>query len=257
MSAWGGLLKKELRLGLIGFLVPFFLGVSTVGLAGYMAHKYSEPAILVAAAIAAIIGHLFYLPLYVAVSISGEQGKMHLWLHNPLSGYALLSAKYMSGLITMALSLLIPALTFYWNRDHFSSLAVSSDQWTLFLLVTLFFVVAASFYLTLWGVLLWAISRLLVPYLGKLRWLAMIVLVMVGLWLFSYWESTAFYRAVTEWGAIDLDFVRFMFNFAEDGFTMEMREIGSFYIGSVVYDLVVASAVFLLSGWLLDRKIEV
>jgi hypothetical protein len=261
MGTWAGLLKKELRLGLIGFLVPLFLTVFSLGAGGYVAWKFDQPGFLLVAAMTAIIGHTFYMPWYLAFSINAELGKMHLWLHNPNSGYTLLLAKYVSGLVTMAVSLFIPSVLVFWSRrtilDQFSYSLITEDNLFVFGLETLVLVVAISIYLAVWGVFLWTISRLLVPYVGKLRWVVMIVLVIAGLWLMNQWESSALFEALTQWGAVEVDFARMMFSIDGLGFTWETRKGELLYLGSYVYYLAITVLVFFFSGWLLDRKIEV
>lgn len=255
MGAWVGLLKKEWRLGLPAFLIPLFLTILCLGLGAYGFYRSGEPLVLMAVALSAIGGHLLYLPWYMAYSINGEQGKLHLWLHNPQSGYQLLLAKYVCGLITMVLSMTLPYLVLFTLKHHITFL--KGDYLLLFGWLTLCFIVFFSLYLTVWGVFLWTLSRTLVPYFGRLRWLVMFGLIIVGTWLFSLWESTPLFDVLTHWGALEVDFTKVELKVGGDGFEVGLEEGELIYLGSFLYYSVVIFFVFLLSGWLLDRKVEV
>lgn len=255
MGAWAGLFKKEWRLGLLAFLIPLLLTILCVGAGAFLAYKYDQPLMLVVATLTAITGHIFYMPWYMAYSINGEQGKMHLWLHNPQSGYRLLLAKYAAGLVTMMISIAIPYAVFFAWKDSITFL--EDKHLLLFGWLSLFFIIFFSLYMAVWGVFLWLISRTLAPYLGWLRWLVMLGVVIIGVWLFGLLESTPLFDTLTRWGAIEVDFAKVAFDVEGSSFKVGIEEGEQIYLGEFLYYLVLLVMVFLFSGWLLDRKVEV
>ena len=260
MSAWSGLLKKEFRLGLIGVYMAFFLLVACIGFGIFLTWRIDAPEILFTISLAVIIGHLFYLPGYLVVSLSGEKGKMHLWLHSPHNGTVLLLAKFLNGLLAMGVSLLLTSVVALYTGGivfDISQLNLSWGDAFVIGISVIAHVIGTSIYFTIWGVFLWVISQLLAQYVGKLRWPVMIAIVIGGLSLITKWETSTLYMLLTEWGAISVDFSGIMLNFEASGMSVEAGNASVFYIGTYVYYAVVAILVFLITGWLLDRKVEV
>jgi len=264
MSPFLGLLKKEFRLGLTGFFLAFLVLVVSFGFSFYLSWKQDEPSILFTLSIAIILGHVLYLPGYIGVSLYAEKGKMHLWLHSPHSGSVLLLAKLLNGLLAMFISLSIASvITIYTGVFVIDVLTEADITWKDMIKIGLNIVshvVATSIYFTVWGVFLWTIEQFLKRFVGKLRWVVMVFLVISGLWLITKWETSALFEMLTHWGVVQSSLPVTMFNgviFTAGSLSIYASGMDKFFVGIYLYYTIVAILVFLVSGWLLGKKVEV
>lgn len=264
MDRWIQLLKKEIRLGFPAFLLPVFTFIIVAGIAFYFGQRegLGFDCVLMVAVIATWM-QIFYLIYYLFYSLQSERKTLHLWLHNPMSAAALLSAKIFAGLVSMLATLVITggtsliALTFsnaltidiqktmivevgFWGAIHIILLAVSlgigfTFFWIIFLLFTRSFGTFISFLATF----------------------VIFIVVASGLERFS---NTKVFEALTKWGEFKLENMITSLNVSVGQANAELfTEIGqiSLYIGTYVYETIFTLFVFFISCWLLDRKVEV
>lgn len=258
-SAWVGLLKKEFRLGKPGALVALLLVLTGLSIGGLISLKIQHSSVMLVIAAALLIGHIFYLPVYLFMSMQGEREKMHLWLHSLHSGRNLLLAKLLNGLIAMFVTLLIPAIVVVSVGSNLIEQFMLSSHPMMDALrlvsYTSIHIAALSLYLTIWGVFLWVLYRTLVPYFGKISWLLLLVLFFAGSWLLGKWEATALYDRLTKWGAVQIEFDSFLVNLSN--MNIDIGNTTVMHVGNFVYYAIISILLLLISGWLLDRKVEV
>ncbi|MCM3760824.1 hypothetical protein M3212_08480 [Alkalihalobacillus oceani] len=273
MTAWWNLTKKELRLGLPAFLLPLITYALLASVMFYVGSRQSmnwgmgwEMVMIVSVAV--MVLHLFYLVYYFYYSLQSERKRMHLWLHNPLPGYALLSAKLTAGIVSMIGSLLIigavTAFSYFFAgafADLFPAL-IWGDVINLGLLGGVhLFLIALNF--ALYFLFFWMIFLLISRYIGS--FFSIILTFILFLCFVSGWAwltETPFFRFLTEWGEINLVQFAQGLQFSADateGISLFVTDIGAatIYLGTYVIEALMAIAVFAAACWLLDRKVEV
>ncbi|PWA10075.1 hypothetical protein DCC39_11825 [Pueribacillus theae] len=261
MNAWGGLLKKEFRLGLPGLYLALVLLAIWFGFGGFLQWKWNEPGILFGFSVAAIVFHIFYLPVYMLMSANGEKGRMHLWLHSPHSGTALLLAKLLNGIFAMLVSLCISLGIFFFafnlNNAIVQDALAQLNHKLVLVIQVLVHLIGASIYLTIWGIFLWVLSIVLKRVTGKFNWVAMLFIIIIGLSLINSWESSSLFDMLTHWGSFSISISGFEMIVQDEMVDFQSEGIGKIFLGKYVYYAIVALIVFFASGWMLDRKVEV
>ncbi|GGH74022.1 hypothetical protein JOD43_000190 [Pullulanibacillus pueri] len=266
MDAWWHLFKKEFRLGMPAMLFTIIAFVVIVGLAGYFGIKHgqgTEPAII--AALILIPIHVFYLICYMFDSLQKERKKLHLWLHNPLPGYSLLLAKLVSGLMAMTITLFLCCVVVFIGLNFQNDFREIFDVFTwpniistgLFSLINIY-LLALDF--CIWFIFLWVIYRMLSRRLGGLiSFIISLALFCLLVYLENLLAKTHVYDVLTHWGRISIvDIVSgFNFNFSLDPGSHIPADTTAFYLGSYVFEAIIVIILFLISSWILDKKIEV
>jgi hypothetical protein len=79
--------------------------------------------------------------------------------------------------------------------------------------------------------------------------------------VYKWFQDSAVYDALTKWGEIHISGIIESINIStnlETG-TEVLTEVGqlSFFIGSFVFETVIVILLFVVSSWMLDRKVEV
>lgn len=269
MTAWWNLTKKELRLGFPAFLLPLITYALLASVMFYVGSRQNmswEMVMIVSVAVMAL--HLFYLVYYFYYSLQSERKRMHLWLHNPLPGYALLSAKLTAGIISMIGSLLIigavTALSYFFagTFDDIFPALIWQDVVNLGIFGGVhLFLLALNF--AIYFLFFWMIFLLISRYVGSffsiiLTFILFICFVSGWAWL----TETPFFSILTNWGEINLVQLAQGLEFSAEatrGFSLFLTDQGaaSIYLGTYIGEALVTIALFAASCWLLDRKVEV
>ncbi|WKB35611.1 hypothetical protein QS257_19440 [Terrilactibacillus sp. S3-3] len=97
MKAWFALVKKEMRLGSLGFFSVLILQLSLYSIVVYQAIRQGSTDVVVAFGFLTILAHVFYLLGYMIVNLFLERKTLHLWLHNPLPAWSLLLLNGLAG----------------------------------------------------------------------------------------------------------------------------------------------------------------
>ncbi|WP_273851502.1 hypothetical protein [Guptibacillus spartinae] len=256
MTNWSGLLRKEFRvtrtllLGVITFdllvMIGFYLGSA----------KWEVPYLT------AIIGgvltglHVFFLPLYLLISLNTEGRNLHLWLHNPQSGARLLGAKILNGLLALLISMgIVSGLALLAYNLETSVFEFPIENVWLFGFYFLTVIVAGSLYMGTWLTFYWTLYQVLKTYIG--RWAVLFVLILIGFmsWLSSWFDGTSISKGLSDWGYVQLPSPLNM-EVSQREFDLTVSTF-PFPIGNVVFDFITLVLIFLLTCWLLDRKVEV
>lgn len=261
MNAWTGLLKKEFRVGLTGVYWALAAMLVVFGFLAFLTWKFDEWTILFVGSFAIVIGHTFYLPMYLVVSLYVEKNRMHMWLHNPQSGHVLLLAKFLNGLLALVFSMFLASLVtvFSGTSSIITELGLSIEDIFVVGISLVLHVIGLSLYFAVWGVFLWTISLLLRKYLGKFYLIVFIPLIFIGFSLMAKWESSALFSKLTDWGAIPIEkFVYpIVYGTGLGEVTIEGGTSAAIYFGTYLYYAVIIVIVFSIAGWIIDRKVEV
>lgn len=256
MNNWIGLLKKEFRL-----TRTFFFGILTFDLlimVGFMIASANWETPYVTSVVGAIlIGmHSLFLPFYLLTSLNTESRNIHLWLHNPHPGYKLLAAKMLNGFVAMLMSVSVVgifALIPYFQENTAINLAI--DHIWLFGFYFLMIVSAATISTGIWITFYWMFYQVIRTYIGK--WALVLVFGLIGImsWFGAWFSETVIAKTLTEWGAINLPSPINM-SVSQQQFDLTLSTF-PFYVGNIVFDFIILVIIFLVSCWLLDRKVEV
>lgn len=260
MDAWLNLVKKEFRMTRTSLLLT--LGaLIIVGLwLMYLSQRYNVPIVMGPAVL--LLWVAVFLPgMFMLYSVGQElKHTPNLWLHCPQPAWMLLSAKLVISIITMILILLIEAVFVYWAVLSLDNLAPAGiETQTLLMIVTevgtyiALGVIAASIYMSSWATLISVVTATARNKLGRLRWLAGVVVFMIPTWGFDKLQETMLFQKLTEWGLFTIQF-RSLVN--------SIHAVSQFngipiYTGQIIFTIIVTVAVYALSAWLIDNKVEV
>ncbi|MDO6657980.1 hypothetical protein [Anaerobacillus sp. 1_MG-2023] len=256
MKNWSGLLRKEFRLSR-----TLLLGVTAFDLLvmiGFFLASARWEVPYLTAIIGAVLTamHVFFLPLYLLISLNTEGRNLHLWLHNPQSGARLLGAKLLNGLLALLLSIgIISSLSLLAYNLEPSLIQLPIDNVWLFGFYFLTVIITGSVYMGIWLIFYWTLYQVLKTYIGK--WALLLILLIVGFisWFGSWLSGTRLYEVMIEWGYVELPSPLNM-EVSQQAFELTVSTF-PFAIGNVIFDFITIVLVFMMTCWLLDRKVEV
>lgn len=255
MNVFWSLMKKEYRLTSDFFWGWLVVGLVSGGLGIYLAYRYTVGIELVLA-VGAILLHVFYLPLYLFRSLSKEwRNTAHLWLQLPQSGWFLLAAKLASGTLAMLVTFALACSFTLWIAVVES--AVFNFPWPVMIQygsLTAIGVVLTSFYLGLWAILISVTMAVAKSFLRKRSRLVGFGVFLIPTWGLGIFRDTLIYQKLVLWGPIYLSLPYTQYHLAQYDLVGLQEPI---YLGVLLFYALVMGAVFYLSGWLLDKKVEV
>ena len=204
-----------------------------------------------------------FLPvIFMLNSVSKElKNTSHLWLHCPQPAWMLLSAKLIIAISHMVLFLVLAAILTYvalfFGQWPENSTNITIKQMALFIteagvyagLAILMF----SIYMASWGTLMAVVSAAARTWLRRFRWLAGLAVFIVATWGMGWLSETWLFTQATQWGGFKIKLLTLNYivpaNQAFAGLEI--------YTGQIVATILVTLAIFALSAWLIDNKVEV
>ncbi|MDV2884225.1 hypothetical protein BTR22_13870 [Alkalihalophilus pseudofirmus] len=268
MNVWGNLLKKEIRLGVPAFIMPVAGFLIICAIAGFIGQRNGFMwEALIGVVVLAIGLQAFYLAYYMFFSLQAEHKKLHLWLHNPLPAYGLLSAKLAAGIISMVITTVIVAAVGLIAITQSELWGELSSYITFAQIAELGFYGGFTLYLfalsaVVWVMFFWMIFLLLSRVFHSFLSFVLTAISFIALFSFIGWfGNTSVHAALTEWGEIELGQMLQSIDFQtslETGtdVTTQMGSL-SFYTGTLLFETILALALFFIACWMLDRKVEV
>jgi hypothetical protein len=270
MSAWWNLLQKEFRMtrnsAFVSLAILLIGGLWLV----YLSYRHNLGIIFVPSAFILFI-LLLYPAMYILKSLAWEwKVTPHLWLHCPQPAWMLLSAKFANALLQMLAIIVLTAVLLL------IGILISPQPEQLGGLVpaklaavvvevgfyAALFTVAASIYIGAWATLISVVNALAAGVLGRFRWLAGAAVFLVAVVGFGYLTETRIYDLLTNWGPVKLQLLtlpQLAGEFRTDvpgSFSVNLA-VGQFYTGEVLFYLLLTAALFALSAWLIDHRVEV
>jgi len=271
MKVWWLLFKKEFRLMQKFWFIAGLL-VILLGLIGaYIASQFNSgiPSLVL---FMLLFFHSFYLFLYLISSLQAEKNNTPIWMQSPQSGVFLLSVKFAAGFILMLTMVVLNFILWSWTVDldfqsglyqggaYFQSLLVIKDLIKQHLLLTLLVFTQRALFLASFGSLIYFFIDLLKYAIKAWRWVVGLVLFFIGIILVIWLNNTAFFDLFFHWGKLDLTgFSALSYQWTVQGppVTIIFQSFFPVYVGSIVFNYLISAACFLMSSWLLDRKVEV
>lgn len=259
MNAFKGLLWKDFKTSSIwfyGWIAIIFL-IFIIGLV--IGNFVKEPSVSQIFLIMIGVFHVAFLPCIVC-SMLRVEGKTQLWLHSPHSGLMLLLPKLIIAFIYSTLSLLfvdgLGILTMAVFQEDALFTYWPIKEGILFNLgVTIF-----GLYFSGWTIFLWTFYHSLSKYpsIKNLRWIFIagfiIVYQSVVAFLMSIdWVERLFFETFTVKVSSGF-FFSVGANEANAGFSPQMLPLP---VMPFLFEGMIMIIVFIISCWLLDRKVEV
>lgn len=263
MSSWWALVKKEFMLTRTIFLAALAFIFVVWGFsyvldylnAEHIATVEIDESIVAGTAMvgimtAGVFMHVFYMSIYMIVSMQKELNTFHLWLHTPQPMSKLLSAKLVSGLFCNVVSLFINGTIAFALILSFIPAEYAPSFGNTVLIAGLLggAMVIASFYLSLYALLFTSVYLALRGKIGKWAWLVVIFLFISVTWLFNKVEEMAWYQALTEWGTYQI--------YIEAGMLAPIFPL-DISVGFILVHTILAIIIFAIATFLIDRKAEV
>lgn len=268
MNAWIHLVRKELRLGFVPFLIPIVAFIVILLITIYFGNRYGHMWDAVAGVAFSTVSMLiFYLVYYLLISLSAERRRLHLWIHTPMKGYGLLSAKLVAGLISLIITMIITGVI-GWIAYSQSEVLGNVLGGFHFEKIVLFFAgniillaISAGITIMLFWTIYLVLNNYFRPFISFILTFLLFVLVVT---LYGYFVDSAIYDTLTMWGEIKLtgliensSFYMDFFDPDEFAEFEEYKNEASIYLGSYIFESIVTIILFFISCWLLDRKVEV
>ncbi len=259
MNAWWNLVKKEHRMirnsALIQFAFLFLAGLWLI----YRAPNQSHMVVLVIPVF--FFFFLFYLSLYMFKNLNYEfKYAPHLWLHCPQPTWMLLGAKFFTGLLQMlVILLLLGGIILLAGMNSFLPQSLGIDSLPTAALVTelgaymALLALALGIYFSAWVTLIVVVSAAVRNILGRFRWLAGIGTLWAGTWGMDQLRSTWVYDQLTHWGALNIPLTTLKYVPQ----ISDSIHLGPVYGGEILFYIILTLALYFLSTWLIDNKVEV
>lgn len=257
MAAWKALLKKELRLGSLTFIVfmAFQLGLMGFGIFGVIRYgSFHKPDAMAVVGVLLITFHFFYLLSYLVVNAFLEKKTFHLWMHHPLPARSMLAAKLAGGFVYLTLSLMVAGLYTWITLKMYSQSVDLFHHIHVYRFAAIFAV--SIYWIAIFSgiviIFLWLVFRCLRSRVGKWAWLVMIAGVSAVIYALVKLSQLGWLSFLTHWGRIPDSFMRYWFSvFPRSG------GLYTDYIGNYVAGLLVMALLYAGSSWLMDHKLEV
>lgn len=265
MNAWIHLVRKELRLGFVAFLIPIIAFTIVALIAGYFGNRtgYFWEAVGSVALFATGM-QVFYLVYYLFISLNTEQKRLHLWIHSPIKGYGLLSAKLVAGLISLFVTMLITGII-GWISYQKSDLLVEAMEHLNVIGIAFFgatHLILSALGIAITFVFFWIIYLVFKNNFNSfVSFILTFILFIVTTVLYGYFIDSSVYEFLTMWGEIKFtwlfDNMEFYMQFLTPDEFAEMQKESSIYLGFYIFETIVSLIMFFIASWLLDRKVEV
>lgn len=265
MTAWLSMIRKDFRMGRGMLLLPIIAIIIILGFSEFLKFKIGENGFLFAMAVFMLGIHPGFMVIYFVKTLRSESKRMHLWLHNPLSGFALLGSKLVSGVMTLIVSLILTTLLLFLAMNYDIKLFQTTPftvsdtlQVVNFITINIFL---SSIYFAMWYMFYWSVYITLKSRIGKgFSILGTFIVFFIINNLNGLFKESAFYSALTNWGSLHIMIPQhivtaigmlrnFNVNMVTDHIVVN--------VGVYVFYAIVSMLLFIVSSWLLDHKVEV
>lgn len=254
MTAFKGLLKKDFHISKFGFFTWLVVMILIMIASVLISNRIGEPMVIIGMIIMLMVCHIAFVPVSLLNSLRLE-GKTQIWLYSPQSSWFLILSKLTVSLLNQFLSLgLLVIYSLYMIR--YIKLDAPNEMIHAILLANIS-IILFGLYFSCWILFYWSVYHSLgkYPSIKKFRWIAILLiffscntienLILKIKWIMNWisaWKlplplDQSFHYAHREWNA-----------------KIEMVDVA--IIPIIIY-AIIGIILFILSSWLLDRKVEV
>lgn len=189
---------------------------------------------------------LLTLPLALLFNLNSEGAHLQLFLHNPQSIYRLIGVKIVFCLLLSFVYVGVVVLLY-----TFFTLFYPKQIPIFSLMIMSFYSVVISIYPAMILLFLWTLHQIWQTYIGMISILFVILTLFSGSLLFNWIEGTNFYTRLFEWGNI---FTPANITTENDAFTFTYAPM---YTGTFLLNGMVSVMLYVISCYLMDKKVEV
>jgi len=258
MLAFQGLLKKDFGISKFWFLLwLIFLAVFLL-IPFSLEIYYHMPLTFLPVAVLLLIGfHAFFLP-GMLFSMLRLEGKTQLWLYNPQNSKALFLSKIaVSSIYQLIAQVFLTGVGLIIYQFNKNQLYIEAAD--LFKGITVFNVGLLLFglYISCWAIFYWTVYHSLgkFPAVKNWRWLLILLLFFVFNTITALLAKIEFLKEIINKWKIPV-LMSANGDFKHGGWQISLNAVDIPVVGLVIY-VIVAFSLFLISCWLLDRKVEV
>ncbi len=258
MSAFQGLLKKDFGISKFWFLLwIIFLAVFLI-IPLAIEIYFHMPLTVIPVAVILLLGfHIFFLPAML-LSMLRLEGKTQLWLYNQQSSKALFLSKITVSLVYQLITQVfltgvgLMIYQYYKNQIHIKAADLFNG-----ITVVNAGIALLGLYLSCWAMFYWTIYHSLGKFPGvkNWRWLVIVLLFIAYNMLSTFLARIEFLKEVVNKWNIPV-FMNANGKFRQGGWEIYLKAVDLPVLEFVLY-VIVALSLFLISCWLLDRKVEV
>ncbi|MFD1851169.1 hypothetical protein [Oceanobacillus bengalensis] len=248
-----GLYVKEWKM-----MRGFFLGMFLIPAFLFM---FSVNHSIVGSLVSLLAFGFLILPFSLLYSLNTEAIQLGLWLHHPGSIHRLLLIKYLNGIIFASIYLLVISIVII----IFNLMAGLTSLHGFEVVLTYFLICIQMIIVSIFpaAVILfwWTLYQWWRTYIRGLAIIAIIGVIYGCTYLITAFFTTDIFERITQWGVLSipsrfagenaqlLDISFGLFTIDEAGMTI--------YLGNYIFFGVIVLLSYLLSAYLLDRKVEV
>ncbi|MGV3465969.1 MAG: hypothetical protein ACO1OT_11830 [Heyndrickxia sp.] len=259
MLPFKGLLKKEFYITRLWFLTWIIIMLIGIVASYIIAYRMHQPMIPVGFHIGIAILHFALMPMMFLSSLKLE-GKTQLWLNNPQSSKTLIIAKITVLFIYQVISQLILTISGYIVYEYVLSHGLKIEPFPYLTYFTLFlFLLLTGLYFSCWILFYWCFFHSLgkYPSIKKIRWLFILLL----FFIFNAIETAlmqidSLRDIVTKWKLPMYLNPRFHYEVTSHKWNLQFDMQQVSIIPIFIY-AIIAIALYFISSWLLDKKVEV
>lgn len=269
MSVWFGALRKDLAmmraLGFVSMACVTVIGVLLV-IQSYRVHTAHFPVIGMGVMGTILVFEMFYFPLHLVISIVREwRGTAGFWLQSPQSGWTLMASKVVGGCLwTLALEVVtsvfvlwsfhlalprvrIPILSPWmeWALQHQYLLSAYAIIGILF----------SGLWMGFWLMLICMIMRSVRYRVKGLPWFAALIVFLIPTWGISAFTRTSLYQHVFDVWRIPISW--FGMGSIPQAAGSSQASTVHLYGGNLLWSALILAVVFYLTGWFLDKRVEI
>ncbi|MBS4173654.1 hypothetical protein [Bacillus sp. FJAT-49736] len=259
MIPFQGLLKKEFYVTRLSFLTwVIFMLIANIA-SFVIANRIDEPLVPIGFQIAIAVFHIGLMPIMLLTSLKLE-GKTQLWLYNPQSSKTLLLSKITMLAAYQLISQLILVLTSQVAYKYAVSQGVQIEHFPISTVLAInISLLLIGLYASLWIMFYWCFFHSLgkYPSIKKVRWLFILILFFIFNAIETAIMQIDFLRdIVTKWKLPMYINPRFHYEVTSHKWNMQFDMQQVAIIPLIIY-AVIAIALYIISSWLLDKKVEV
>lgn len=249
-NAYKGLLFKEWKM-----MRGFFIGMFVIGIIFFLISDLSAQTPIQSNLIELMSLGFVILPGAVLFSLNMEVNQMQLFLYNPQSIHKLIFVKILNGLFFASSYLFILVLAITGMNLITGTSFFSSVELFVYLLYFILQILIITIYPTIILFFLWTLHQIWRTYVRGISIVFVIVVMIAGTKLLGFLHDSDFYNKATNWGSISIPIQEYYLSPFAFGVSSVFGT--TIYLGVYVFNGIIVVLLYLLSAYLLDRKVEV
>ncbi|MEH7107305.1 hypothetical protein [Bacillus sp. JJ1764] len=258
MFAFQGLVKKDFAISKLWFIIWLIFISMFLFIPWALELYFDAPLVfLPIAVVILLLFHAFFLP-GMLLSMLRLEGKTQLWLHNPQSSKVLFLSKLTVGFFyQLAAQVYLTAVglaiyEFYKNQIHINASDLFSGM-----LVFNAGLLLISVYVSCWAMFYWTVFHSLgkFPAIKSWRWLVLVVIFFLYNTISTLLGKIGVLKEIVNKWTIPV-LAGTNFQHKQGSWEIYLNAADIPVLGFLIY-ILLAFSLFLVSCWLLDRKVEV